>query len=264
MTKKRKTRSQVSLQEKIWIYGKHAVLSALENPQRVIKNLYLLETEQELIARVEKYKNKTKKNFFLKTVNRSFIKKNFSTIVKHQGIIAEAWKLDHQDCLTEINSLEKKEKSLGVVLDNITDPNNIGAIYRSCYAFNASFIISEKKNAAYENNATLNAACGAYDKMITFKTANLNQVIQVFKNNGWWVIGLDHNSKLRINDFFLNYSSIKKILLVLGSEGKGIRRLVKENCDYLVSIETIDQEISINVSNATSIFLHEIYNHISR
>ena len=90
------------------------------------------------------------------------------------------------------------------------------------------------------------------------------QVLEIFKNNGWWVIGLDHNSKLKINDFFINYSSIKKILLVLGSEGKGSRRLVKENCDYLVSIETVDQEISINVSNATSIFLHEIYNYLTK
>ena len=79
------------------------------------------------------------------------------------------------------------------------------------------------------SNTILNSACGAFDKISTFKSANLNQAIQIFKNNGWWVIGLDHNSKLKINDFFINYSSIKKILLVLGSEGKGIRRLVKEN-----------------------------------
>ena len=262
MIEKRKKKKQSSFKEKIWIYGKHAVLSSLENPQRTIKNLYLLETEEELIAWVEKYKKKSNKKFFLRLVDRNFIRKNFSMNLKHQGIIAEAWKIKHKDCLTEINNLEQKGNSFGILLDNITDPNNIGAIYRSSYAFNAGFIINEKKNAADENNTILNAACGAYDKITTFKTANLNQVIQKFKNRNWWVVGLDHNSKLKINDFFLNHSSISKILLVLGSEGKGIRRLVKENCDYLVSIETVEQEISINVSNATSIFLYEIYNHI--
>ena len=166
--------------------------------------------------------------------------------------------------MNAINSLENKNNSLGIILDNITDPNNVGAIYRSAHAFNADFIISEKKNASCESNTILNSACGAFDKISTFKTANLNQAIQIFKNNGWWVVGLDHNSKLKINDFFTNYSSIKKILLVLGSEGRGIRRLVKENCDYLVSIKTVDQKISINVSNATSIFLHEIYNYLTK
>ena len=264
MTQKRKNRSQTSLQEKIWIYGRHAVLSALENPKRIIKVVYLLEKEDKLKNNVEKYINKKNKNFLLKIVTRNFIKKNFSTIIKHQGIIAEAVKIEYQDCLNAINNLENKNSSLGIILDNITDPNNVGAIYRSAYAFNADFILSKKKNSPCESNTILNSACGAFDKISTFKTANLNQAIQIFKNNGWWVIGLDHNSKLKINDFFKNYSSIKKILLVLGSEGKGIRRLVKENCDYLVSIETVDQEISINVSNATSIFLHEIYNYFTK
>tara|TARA_B100001248_G_C27393486_1_gene463883 strand:- start:1021 stop:1815 length:795 start_codon:yes stop_codon:yes gene_type:complete len=264
MTQKRKTCSHNILQEKIWIYGKHAVLSALENPNRIIKIVYLLEKEDKLKDNVKKYINKKNKNILLKIVTRNFIKKKFSTIIKHQGIIAEAVRIKYEDCLNVINNLERKNNSLGIILDKITDPNNVGAIYRSAYAFNTDFIISEKKNAPNESNTILNSACGAFDKISTFKTANLNQAIQTFKNNGWWVIGLDHNSKLKINDFFKNFSSHRKILLVLGSEGKGIRRLVKENCDYLVSIETVDQEISINVSNATSIFLHEIYNYLSK
>ena len=168
----------------------------------------------------------------------------------------EAVRIKYKDCLNAVNNLERKI-IIGNNSDNITDPNNVGAIYRSAYAFNTDFIISEKKNAPNESNTILNSACGAFDKISTFKTANLNQAIQTFKNNGWWVIGLDHNSKLKINDFFKNFN-FKKILLVLGSEGKGIRRLVKENCDYLVSIETVDQEISINVSNATSIYMKYI------
>ena len=264
MKQKKRNRSQTNLHEKILIYGKHAVFSALENPKRVIKIVYLLEKEDKLKNDVEEYINKKNKNILLKIVTRNFIKKNFSAIIKHQGIIAEAIKIEYQDCLNIINNLENKNNSLGIILDNITDPNNVGAIYRSAYAFNANFIISERTNSTCESNTILNSACGAFDKISTFKTANLNQAIQTFKNNGWWVVGLDHNSKLKINDFFKNYGSIKKILLVLGSEGKGIRRLVKENCDYLVSIETVDQEVSINVSNATSIFLHEIYNYLTQ
>lgn len=258
----KKNRNTAIKSQKILIYGKHAVLAALKNPKRVITAVYLSENSINLINIIENLQNKENKNFNLKIVKSSFIKNNFSTAIKHQGIIAEAFKLELKDFFQVINDFKEKEKSLGVILDNITDPNNIGAIYRASFAFKVDFLISEKKNSPYENNTILNAACGSFEKLPTFKTANLNQAIKAFKNSGWWIIGLDHNSNLKINDFFKEYSSIKKILLVLGSEGKGIKRLVKENCDYLISIETADQQSSINVSNATSIFLHTAYNKV--
>ena len=82
------------------------------------------------------------------------------------------------------------------------------------------------------------------------------------KKNNWWILGLDHLGEVDLESFFKKNKSIQKLLVILGSEGKGIRRLVKKNCDFLVKIKTKDQESSINVSNAAAIFLYEVNKNI--
>mgnify|MGYP001463064076 FL=1 len=179
----KKKKSQTSLEDSILIYGKHAVFGALKNPNRIIEEIYLSEKNQNFEKQLEVYKNKSNKNFLIKEMKKNFIKQNFSTTIKHQGIIAKCKKLELKDYFDFLKDLKEKKRSLGVIIDGITDPNNVGAIYRSSHAFRADFILSERRNTPYENNTILNSSCGAFDMLTTFKTNNLNQAIKNFKKS---------------------------------------------------------------------------------
>ena len=83
-----------------------------------------------------------------------------------------------------------------------------------------------------------------------------------FKKSGWWVVGLDYSAKINLNQFIKQYGKERRLLFFLGSEGKGIRRIIKENCDILVKINTKEQKLSLNVSNTAAIVFDKIYNRI--
>ena len=161
-----------------------------------------------------------------------------------------------------LESEESYKYSVGLILDNITDINNVGGIYRNSYAFNIDFIISESRNAPLENNSLINSACGSYDKIRSYKTKNINLAIKRLKENNWWIVGLDHNADLNLKDFIKNKKYNSKVVFVLGSEGKGIRNLVKKNCDDVINIETNKYSQSINVSSAAAILLYNIKNYL--
>ena len=170
-----------------------------------------------------------------------------------------AKKLNLND-FTEV--LKKNNKHLfqyGVILDNLTDVNNVGAIYRSANAFGIDFIINTKRNSVLESNSLLNTACGAFDSMKTFTTNNIINALQKLKKNNWWVIGLDHLAETNINETLNKMNNKDRCIFVLGSEGKGIRKLIKKNCHFLMKIPNIPLTNSINVSNAAAIVFYQLY-----
>ena len=152
----------------------------------------------------------------------------------------------------------KKKKSVILVLDQITDPQNIGSIMRSCALFDCKGIVVSKDNSPELTPSLLKAASGAAELVNYFKVTNIRRSLLDFKKNGYWIYGFDSSINSKSD---LNFE--KKSVLVFGSEGKGLRDLVKKECDIFVKLKMKDvsqfQIDSLNVSNATSIALHEFY-----
>ena len=246
----------------IWIYGKHGVFSVLENANRkiyeIIYNKKLSIYEKEISSRLKKINLAIEpKKVDKKEIDRIFFEKK-----KHQGIVVRCSRLIIPSYEKIFEKSESSKLNIGLILDNITDINNIGAIYRNSFAFNIDFIISETRNSPLENNSLINSACGCYDKIRSYKTKNINLAIKILKANNWWIIGLDHKGDLNLKDFIKNKKYNSKIIFILGSEGRGIRELIKKNCDSIINIETNKNSQSINVSSATAILLYNINNYL--
>ena len=226
-----------------WIGGKHAVLSAIKNPKRKINKLIITEENQ---------KDFNPKNFnkkiLIETKDKKEIDKIFiSENIVHQGVAAEIESIPTVELKEYLKSKSKSKNTL-VVLDDITDQRNIGSIIRSCSAFNIDAVILLEKNYNPKNKMMYKCASGAMELVNIIPVSNITNALEVLKRNNYWVYGLDGNAKENIEDQKWSHQNV----FVFGSEGDGLRRLVKENCDHLIKIQ-INKEIeSLNVSNAVS------------
>jgi len=229
-----------------WIGGKHAVLSAIKNPRRKINKLLVTQDNE---------KDFNAKNFNKKILTEVKDKKEIDKIfinenIVHQGVAAEIENIpaiELKEYLKNINN----SKNTVVVLDDITDQRNIGSIIRSCSAFNIDAVILLEKNYNPKNKMMYKSASGAIELVNIITVSNITNALEVLKRNNYWVYGLDGHAKENIEDQKWSNQNA----FVFGSEGEGIRRIVKENCDHLIKIQ-INKEIeSLNVSNAVSITL---------
>jgi len=226
-----------------WIGGKHAVLSAIKNPERKINKLIITEENQKDFN----LKNFNKK-ILIETKDKKEIDKIFiSENIVHQGVAAEIESIPTVELKEYLKSKSNSKNTL-VVLDDITDQRNIGSIIRSCSAFNIDAVILLEKNYNPKNKMMYKSASGAMELVNIIPVSNITNALEVLKKNNYWVYGLDGNAKENIEDQKWSNQNV----FVFGSEGDGLRRLVKENCDHLIKIQ-INKEIeSLNVSNAVS------------
>ena len=141
------------------------------------------------------------------------------------------------------------------MLDQITDPHNVGAILRSAAAFDVGAVIATDRNAPTESGVMAKAASGALEVVPLITVTNLVQAIEKIKKAGYWIAGMDGNAKQTIAEAKLD----RKTALVLGAEGSGLRRLTAEHCDYLVKLPMSGRIESLNVSNAAAVALYELY-----
>ena len=232
------------------IYGVHAAILALNNLDRKIINWYCTKEV------FEKVKNKISLRDLPECIISERKKLDFKFKNKyHQGIIVECTKLKQQD----LNDVLKDYNSTILILDSLTDSQNVGAIVRSAYLFGIGLVIYNENNSFDINPALIKSAAGAYEKIKMIKVKNINNIISFLKEKDYWIIGLDTSSRCNLSTI---RKDIKKVI-ILGSEGNGIRKLIKSNCDYLVKIpmknegEFID---SLNVSNAASIIFYSLIN----
>ena len=173
----------------------------------------------------------------------------------HQGVVLEVKPKKRIKIKEYLKSLQKN-KDLIIALDQITDPQNVGAIIRSGVAFGASAILVPKDNS-FQENAVLAKASSGYIENITFiEATNLAGSLEDLKKDGYWIVGLDGKSDNIISDA----NKFEKKILVLGAEGKGLRRLTQEQCDMLCKIKMKNGVESLNVSNAAAISLYELGN----
>ncbi len=235
-------------QDKFYIYGKHPVFSALKNPRRKVHNVFCL--EKTYLSNKDLFHE-----MIPKIVDSDFLKNKLrirDEYLNHQGIIAELSPLD-QPSLNELIS-NSPAKDRIVILDQITDPQNVGAIIRSAAAFGITKIIMPKDHSPEENHAMAKTACGCLELVTITRVVNLRSTIDLLKKHNFWVAGLDASGKDSID----NVKKVDKLAIIIGSEGKGMRDIVSKNCDFKISIPIQNNVESLNASNAAAITFYEL------
>lgn len=170
------------------------------------------------------------------------------TMENHQGIILEVDDFEY----SSLNDLLNKENPLVVMLDHIQDPHNFGAIIRTCEAAGVDAIIIPKDRSVNVNGTVIRTSVGASKHVPIIRVTNLVNTIKEMKKEGFWFFGTDMNGT--------NYSKLDykgKACLIIGNEGDGMSKLVKENCDFIASIPMIGKINSLNASVATGIIIYE-------
>ena len=230
------------------IFGIHACICVLNNKKRKIQKIWCTD---EAFRKIKKFVSNKKKIEELKILNRSKLDQKLKTTI-HQGIVVFCYKLE----LKNERKLMQSEKNI-LILDSLIDPQNVGSIIRSAYIFGINCIFYNEKNSFSVNEVLIKAASGAYEKIELIPVKNIVNLIKTLKKYNFWIIGLDKFGK---NDITTIEKNLKKAL-ILGSENRGIRNLIKRNCDFLVKIKMQNNDKfidSLNVANAAAIFLYEL------
>ena len=232
----------------VLIYGKHPAIAALNNVRRKCINLF---TTKEILQEIEKLIPKL--NIPVTILKPDSLNAMLPLGTNHQNIILESLPLASLDLEDIIEQDRSKAFSCLILLDQVTDPHNIGAIIRSAAAFSASAVILTDHNSPKENNTIIKCAAGACETVPMIHITNLASCIKELKKECYWIIGLDGHTDLTLKESIFS----EKIAIIMGSEDKGLRKLTKENCDYIVKIPISSSLESLNVSNAAAIALYE-------
>jgi len=142
-----------------------------------------------------------------------------------------------------------------VILDHLEDPHNLGAIIRTCEAAGVTSIIIPKNRGVEVNATVIKTSVGAIENIPVSMVTNLNTTIQNLKNHGFWVVGTDMENSVDYRE--IDYSG--KIALIIGNEGEGMSRLVRESCDFIARIPMRGKVNSLNASVAAGIMIYEIF-----
>jgi 23S rRNA (guanosine2251-2'-O)-methyltransferase len=233
-------------QKTILLYGKHAALAAIANPMRKIKRVLVTKnTQTECAKELSKCKNVT-------PTDGAKLEAMLSKDAVHQGIAVECEVLNQPGLQEWLKS--DGEKPL-LLLDQVSDPHNVGAILRSAAAFGVGAVVTLERNAAQESGTLAKSASGALEVVPLISVGNLAQALEILKKAGYWTYGLDGEAKETLSQMKFD----AKTALILGAEGKGLRRLTAEHCDFLCKIPMSGQMESLNVSNAAAVALYEIH-----
>ncbi|MDO5097368.1 MAG: 23S rRNA (guanosine(2251)-2'-O)-methyltransferase RlmB [Corynebacterium sp.] len=172
----------------------------------------------------------------------------------HQGIGLQIPPFTYTDIFDLISNVKDSgEDGMVVVLDNITDPRNLGAVIRSVAAFGGHGVVIPERRSASVTAVAWRTSAGTAARLPVAKATNITRAIKEFQQNGYQVVGLDAGGDAIID----TYDGTGPVVIVVGSEGKGISRLVKENCDTIMSIPTTDWVESLNASVAAGVVLSE-------
>jgi 23S rRNA (guanosine2251-2'-O)-methyltransferase len=230
----------------VWLYGLHAVAAALANPSRRLRRLLLTEeAEAELAQRLPPPwalpPERTDRGRMDHLLGRDTV---------HQGAALLADPLA-QPSLAHL--LERPGPI--IVLDQVTDPRNVGAILRSAAAFGAAGVITQDRNAPEETGSLAKAASGALETVPLLRAVNIARTLIALKAANIWTLGLDVGTGSPLSGLAL---AGRRVAVVLGAEGAGLRRLTRETCDEAVTLGTKGAMQSLNVSAAAAVALYEL------
>ena len=225
------------------LYGMHAVVEALANPRRKLGRLFVTENA---LARLKESAGEPRRPPML--VRGDELDRLLPAGAVHQGIALEAEPLPAYD----IDDLP--EDGLVLVLDQITDPHNVGAIIRTASAFAANGIIITERHSPEMAGVLAKTASGGLEHVPLIVVSNLSQALLRLGDRGYWRVGLDSDAPAPIGDL----AGTRPLALALGAEGKGLRRLTRERCDTMARLDMPGAIKSLNVSNACAIALYAV------
>lgn len=231
-----------------WLYGRHSVEEALRNSQRhKIRLIVSKESEKPLFIPQGLPTFIESKEFFDSVLPKGAV---------HQGIALEVKPLIPFATEDIIREADSAQRGTILILDGVTDVHNIGAIMRSGAAFGILAVIITDKNAPEENGAMARAASGALDILPLIRVTNLVRCIKQLKEAGFWVIGMDGKAEKTLSELKSNLP--EKRVIIMGSEGSGMRHLTLQECDFMAKLPISEQMESLNVSVAAGISLYEL------
>ncbi|MBR2809954.1 MAG: 23S rRNA (guanosine(2251)-2'-O)-methyltransferase RlmB [Solobacterium sp.] len=227
-----------------WIYGKNVVKQILTDHDRTVRlMLAVKDPEIEKLAAAA--------NVRVDRCDRKMLTKLTGTD-RHQGVAAEI--RPYQTYTVDELIRNVSDRGLLILLDELEDPHNLGAVLRTADAVGADGVIFKKTNAAGLTPTVAKVSAGAIDTVKCAAVTNLARTLDELKKKGWWVVGADMDGQ--------DYRSLKydfNTVLVIGNEGKGMSRLVEEKCDYIISLPMEGKISSLNASVSAGILMYHIH-----
>lgn len=236
----------------LWLYGRHPVEAALLNPDRRCRRLMIT---REARADLDAVLSRSPHAPTIEPADRTALTDLLGDQAIHQGM---ALRVDPLPDLTPEDLVERYAEATDavvLVLDQVTDPHNVGAVLRSAAAFGAVAVMVQDRHSPEETGVLAKSASGALERMPLVRVANLARALETLKDGGFWSAGLAADGPTTLAGAKLS----GKVALVLGSEGAGLRRLTRDTCDLLVRLPMMpDSMESLNVSNAAAVALYEV------
>jgi 23S rRNA (guanosine2251-2'-O)-methyltransferase len=242
MSKRKKSHQSHGTASRPRLWGKHAVAAALDNPRRKVLRAWATREAAEAMQ-------------FPKDVAVTFSDvADLGRLVPHDA--------PHQGVVIEVEPLEEAwldelvtgapERAVLLVLDQVTDPHNVGAILRSAAAFGAIGIVTQDRHSPPESGVVAKAASGALERVPWVRVVNLARALEEIAEAGFWRIGLAGDADTELKDAL----GPQRVALVLGAEGAGLRLNTREHCDALARLPITQAIESLNVSNAAAVALY--------
>lgn len=232
-----------------YIFGRLPVINALESGKALKAYLQKGFSDERIISLCNNNKIQV---MYVEADKLSNLSRNGN----HQGVVLEVKPFEYSDLASIINVAKKKENPLIVILDEIEDPHNFGAILRSCDAFGVDGILIKSRNQVLVTSTVAKVSTGAIEYLRIAQVSNLSAAISKLKENGFWIYAADGSGK----DDYQKLDYKGPVALIVGSEGRGISRLVLDNSDFIIKIPMFGHVNSLNVSVATGILLSRIRN----
>jgi 23S rRNA (guanosine2251-2'-O)-methyltransferase len=229
---------------RVRLYGVHAVEAALRNPGRTVLRLVMTENAENRLAEAVAARQAAPERVSPRDLDRLL---GEDTV--HQGVMLETEPLEEPDIAV---LAERADSGPLIVLDQVTDPHNVGAILRSAAVFGAAGLVMTRRHSPPLDGALAKSASGALELVPVALVQNLARTLAELKEHFCTILGLDGEAEHLIEDEPFS----GRVALLLGAEGKGLRELTRQSCDRLVRITTRGAIGSLNVSNAAAIALH--------
>lgn len=242
MSRRKKSHQSHGTANRPRLWGRHAVAAALDNPERNVLKAW---TTREASAFMQ-----FPKEVAVTLAEAPDLGRLVPNDAPHQGVVIEVQPLE-EVWLGDLLAGATKRAVL-LVLDQVTDPHNVGAILRSAAAFGAIGMVTQDRHSPPESGVVAKAASGALERVPWVRVVNLARALEEMGEAGFWRIGLTGDAPMELKDAF----GPKRIALVLGAEGPGLRANTREHCDALVRLPISDKVESLNVSNAAAIALY--------
>ena len=234
-----------------FIAGRHAVISALKNPNRRVLKIFLTEDSKKNIHKLNPNKNLLKDlKVFFKT-KKELDKYCKSEDILHQGFVAE---IEHLENIELKEFIKGKNNLTFVCLDEVTDPRNIGSLIRSAASFNIDGLIVKERHFPSESKVMYKSASGCVENVNIFKVSNINTTLKYLRDKNFWVYGFSANS----DKDFTQVKWVGNNILLFGSEGFGLKKHTEKYTDFSVKININKNVESLNISNSAAIVFHHI------